>query len=395
MSHRILSYLDLNKLGAFELFVALYPILCGYSWGVLHGKMIFIALTAIWALAFKGEIKFSMKWLVALITFVIIHELLLMAVIPIHSYFINNTISILIVSLSILPIARAIDYRKFVGAVNWVAIISIIGIVYQFTMILRGMPVTPLKLPFLPEMESTARLYEESIRPSSFFWEPAAFVTFLMIPLFISLREKKFIWTGVLVLAMFLSTSSTGILMSMVMLIAYIFTQKVKFRTKVLVVLMGVGLFYGLTHSSYFEAGVNKIENTDPEKNARIMNGIFLYEAMSGEDVMFGVPAANIDEFYEEHAGFYFGAGNVFIPTFWLTLAKYGIIGLFLFIMVYISLYKKDKTILPYLLVLFISMYFQSASTVGSSLFAFQLIFLYRFVNRDAVKVFAPKVQLR
>lgn len=392
--NKALKYLGLRDVGAFEVLVALYPILAGYTWGVLKGNLIFIALLTVWALALKRQGKFKMLWLELLIAFVAIHEFILMAIIPVQSYFINNTISILVISLSIIPIARAVDFNKLVGALNWVSIFSILGIVYQFTMVVRGIPVSPLKLPFLPEMESTTRLYSESIRPSSFFWEPAAFVTFLMVPLFISLYQKKYIWTAILILAMFLSTSSTGILMSMVMLAVYILTQKVKFWTRIFVVVLGIGLLYGLTHSSYFDAGVEKIENTDPEKNARLMNGWFLYQSMSEEEVLLGVDAANIDEYYAKHGGYYFGAGNVFVPSFWLTLAKYGIVGLFLFFMVYISILRKDKATLPYIIVLFISMMFQSVS-IGSCGFAYQLICLYAFVNRGAIKSLKPQVVLK
>lgn len=394
MIKTIFKYLDLNKTGAFEIFVALYPILAGYTWGVMKGNLIIIALLAVWALVLKRKAKFSMVWLEVLIAFVAIHEFVLMAIIPVQSYFINNTISILVISLSIIPIARAIDFNKLIGALNWVSIFSIGGLLYQFTFVLRGLPVSPIKIPFLPEMESSARLYEESIRPSSFFWEPAALVTFLMVPLFISLYQKKHIWTAILILSMFLSTSSTGILMSMVMLAVYIFTQKVKFRTRIFVVVLGIGLLYGLTHSSYFDAGVEKIENTDPEKNARLMNGIFLFKSMSEEQVLLGVDAANIDEYYSKHGGYYFGAGKVFVPSFWLTLAKYGVVGLFLFLMVYISLLKKNKATLPYIIVLFVSMLFQSVS-IGSSVFAYQLVCLYAFIYRDSYKVLKPQLALK
>lgn len=385
MINKVVTYLNLNKIGAFELFVALYPILAGYTWGLLKGNLIFIALLAIWALVLKPKAKFKMIWLEILIAFVTIHELVLMTIIPVQSYFINNTLSIIVISLSIIPIARAVDFYKLDSALNWVSIFSIIGIIYQFTMVMRGIPVSPLKLPFLPGMESTTRLYTESIRPSSFFWEPAAFVTFLMVPLFISLYQKKYVWTAIIILSMFLSTSSTGILMSMVMLAVYILTQKVKFWARVFVVVLGIGLLYGLTHSSYFSAGIEKIENTDPEKNARIMNGYFLFQAMSKEQVVLGVDAANIDEYYSKHSGYYFGEGSVFVPAFWLTLAKYGIFGLSCFFMVYISILKKDKATFPYIVVLFMSMLFQSMS-IGSSGFAYQLVCLYAFVNRDYYK---------
>lgn len=316
--------------------------------------------------------------------FIMLHETILMAIISPTSYHINNTISILIICLCIIPISRAIDYAKLVGSLNWISIISIVGLIYQVGIIMSGGSVSPLKIPFMPDLGSESRLFEVVTRPTSFFWEPAALVTFLMIPLFISLTQKKYLWTGILILAMFLSTSSTGILMSIVMLIVYVLTQKISFRTRLFVVVFGLGLTFALLNSSYFEAGVNKIENTDPEKNARLMNGIFLYKSLDTSEKIFGIEAANVDDYYNVHGGLYYGRGNVFIPAFWLTLAKYGVIGLIIFIGLYINFIIKDRTLLPYIIVLFISMFFQSMS-IGSSGFAYQLIFLYSYVNRHLI----------
>lgn len=384
MIKNVFSYLNLNNIGAFEFFLTLYPILAGYGWGFLTGNLLFIILLLIWTIQLPKKKNINFKWLKILIGFVMLHEILLMFIIPVQSYFINNTLSIILISISVIPISRSVDYQKFVGSLNLVAVISIIGLLYQLAMIMRGLTVHPIKLPFLPEMTSDTRLYEEGVRPTSFFWEPAALVTFLMVPLFISLHEKKYIWSIILILSMFLSTSSTGILMSIVMLVVYVFTQKITFRTRILVVVLGICMVYGLTHSSYFEAGVEKIENTDPEKNKRLINGLFLYDAMSEENLIFGIPAANVVEFFDKNGGMIFRSsdGSIFVPAFWLVLGKYGFIGMFLYLMVYISIEKKDPTTIPYIIVLFISMFFQVASNIGANTFTFQLIFLYSYISR-------------
>lgn len=384
MIKNVFSYLNLNNIGAFEFFLTLYPILAGYGWGFLTGKLLFIILLLIWTIQLPKKKNINFKWLKILIGFVMLHEILLMFIIPVQSYFINNTLSIILISISVIPISRSVDYQKFVGSLNLVAVISIIGLLYQLAMIMRGLTVHPIKLPFLPEMTSDTRLYEEGVRPTSFFWEPAALVTFLMVPLFISLHEKKYIWSIILILSMFLSTSSTGILMSIVMLVVYVFTQKITFRTRILVVVLGICMVYGLTHSSYFEAGVEKIENTDPKKNKRLNNGLFLYDAMSEENLIFGIPAANVVEFFDKNGGMIFRSsdGSIFVPAFWLVLGKYGFIGMFLYLMVYISIEKKDPTTIPYIIVLFISMFFQVVSNIGANTFTFQLIFLYSYISR-------------
>lgn len=383
MLKKIIRYLNLRDIGGLEMLIAIYPILAGYSYGIVNCNMLFIIIAALTAILTKQKHSRNIKcsWLVYLIIFVAIHEVLLMTVIPVKGYFINNTISVLLICACIIPIVKAINYEKLVGCLNWVSIFTIIGLLYQVSIVFAGGTVSPIKLPFMPDMGADTRLHEVVIRPSSFFWEPAAMVTFLMIPMFISLVQKKFLWTGIIMIAMFLSTSSTGILMSFVMLSVYVLTQKINFTTRVFVVILGLGLVYFLLNSSYFESGLNKIANTDPEKNARLMNGVFLFDSMSVSDKLWGIEAANIDEYYEKSGGTYYGVGSVFVPAFWLSWAKYGIFGLIIFLGMYISFVKKNKTLLPYIAVIFISMFFQSIS-IGSSGFAYQLIFLYAYVNQ-------------
>ncbi|MBD5233357.1 MAG: hypothetical protein HDS65_04165 [Bacteroidales bacterium] len=382
MIKRIFRYLQLQKVGAFELFAALYPILSGYSYGPLHGNIIFILILAVWAL-FKKRKHFKTLWLNVLIAFVLVHEFFLMLLIPVPGYFLNNTISIALISISILPICRAINFEKFAGSLNWVAIMTIGGLVYQAMIVFAGGIVTPLKLPFMPAMDATTRLYEEVVRPTSFFWEPASFVTFLMVPLFISLLRKTYVWSGIIILSMFLSTSSTGILMSFIILALYLMSQKVKMRTRIMVVVLGIGLAFALVKSSYFEAGINKIENTDIESNIRLMNGIYLFESMDAGELILGFKAPNVEDFaYMRHVPL-LGRG-AFVPTFWLTWAKYGIFGLAILLTMYLSFIRADRTTLPYVVVLIIAMSFQSIS-FGSSTFAYQLIFLYSYINRNYI----------
>lgn len=384
MINKILQYLNLRDVGILEMLIALYPILAGYTYGVIKCHVLFLIIAALMALYINHNNAKPIKctWLAWLIGYVAIHELFLMSRIHVESYFINNTISILICSITIIPIVKAIDYKKLVGSLNWVSIFVIIGLLTQISMVMAGQKVTPIKLPFMPDMDIGTRLYEERIRPSSFFWEPASLATFLMIPLFISLTQNRYIWSGVIIIAMFLSGSSTGILMSFCMLSVYVLTQKVSFPTRVYVIIFGIILFYILINSPYFEYGVNKIETTDPEKNARLMNGIFLFENMTDSDKVWGINAANINEFFLLFGGSFIIAGNgfIFVPTFWLMWAKYGIIGLAIFLGMYLSLLKQSMSLLPYMVVIFISMFFQSFP-IGSINFAYQLIFLYSYIG--------------
>ena len=382
MINKVTSYLQLNNIGFLEIMVALYPILLGYAYGPINGNLLFILLIVFLSIERRKK-KINFIWLKILILYIAIHEIMLMFIIPVQSYFINNTFSIIVISLCIMPIARTINFNKFIGAWNLISIISIIGLLYQVMIVMAGGSVSPIKLPFMPDMSSDSRLYEEVVRPTSFFWEPAALVTFLMITLYISLIQKKYIWSIIIMTSMFLSTSSTGILMSFVMLIVYVLTQKNSLKTRICVIFAGVGLLGVLLTSSFFSAGRDKINSTNPENNARLINGVLLFEGLSKSDIILGIDAANVDDYYKKHGnGFYLGKDRAFIPSFWLMLAKYGVPGLFLFIGLYISLLKKDKSLLPYVCVILVSTFFQGVS-FGNGIFAYQLIFIYSYINRN------------
>lgn len=381
---KIINYLNLNHIGLLELVFSFYCILAGYNWGVIKGNLIFIILMAIIALYRKHNTSFRMKELAWVSIFVVLHELILMFAISGPGYMFNNTVSMALVCVSIFPISKALQYKKIVGSLNWISLLSIGGVIYHFFIIRNGGFVTPISLPFLPELDTSSRLFEEGFRPTSFYAEPAAFVTFMMVPLFISLFERKFIWSGIIVFSMFLSTSTTGITMSILMLATYVLTQKVSIRYKVISTLLGMAFIYILFNGDIFSAGLDKINETDIETTSRVANGPAMVFNMPYKDLILGMPAANPYDYYIS-GGFSSSTiivkeGSIFCSTFWLVLAKFGVFGLLLYLSVYIKALTQSREILPFIIMLFVSMFFQGIA-IGSSGFAFQIIFIYVFVN--------------
>lgn len=386
---KLIHYLSIDNIGTLELLFAFYCILSGYSWGVVKGNILFLFIMAVLAYIRKEKKTVKMKELTWLVVFVAIHEIVLAIVINAPGYMINNTISALISCSFIYPIVRALKIEKMKGALNFVAIISIIGIVYHYIVIRNGGVVTPIPLPFMPELEATSRLYEEGNRPTSFYWEPAAFVTYMMVPLFLSLRDKKFIWSIVIIVSMFLSTSTTGITMSLFMLVCYLFTQKINIKYKVLIVVIAGAFIWSLFSTDLFSAGLDKMSQTDIESTSRTVNGPAIVLNMPFIDILTGMPAANPYDYYMS-GGFYSNEivvkeNAIYCSTIWLVLAKYGILGVFLFLWLYVKPIKVTREIMPFIIVLFVSMFFQSF-TIGTSGFVFQMIFIYVFINACKVQ---------
>lgn len=290
---RLIHYLSIDNIGVLELLFASYCILSGYSWGIVKGNLLFLFIMAIMAYIRKGKSVVKMKELTWLVIFVAIHEFVLAMVINAPGYMINNTVSILISCILIYPIVRALNIEKLLGALNLVGIISIIGIVYHYIIIRNGGTVSPIPLPFMPGLDTASRLYEEGNRPTSFYWEPAAFVTYMMVPLFLALRNKKFIWSMVIIVSMFLSTSTTGITMSLFMLVCYLFTQKINIKYKALIVVITGAFIWSLFYTDLFSAGMDKMAQTDIESTSRTINGPSMVFNMPLNHIIMGMPAAN------------------------------------------------------------------------------------------------------
>ena len=387
---RLIKYLSLDKMGFLELLFSFYTILMGYSWGIIKGNLLFMVVMVLMAFLRHKTSNIKMKNLIWLAVFILIHEIILYLGINGPGYMINNVLSAVIICLCMIPVINALDFEKLIGSLNLVAIISIGGIIYHFLIIRNGGIVTPISLPFLPEMDTESRFFEEGVRPTSFFLEPAGFVTFMMVPLFLSLFEKKFVWTAVIILSMFLSTSTTGLTMSILMVAVFILTQKVGYRTKIIVVLLSGVLIWLLFNLDAFSFGLDKLYETDVEINSRTANGPAMVFNMPFRDIIMGMPAANAYDYYVS-GGFssekiIIKDETIFIATFWNVLGKFGVFGLLLFLTLYIKPLYLSKEIIPYIIVLFASMFFQSI-TIGTSSFAYQLIFIYVFINRNSSKI--------
>ena len=366
---KILDYFHLGKIGFPELMIAMYPILIGYVYGVLYVGLLTVALVDAYYIAKKHKKYLDVKAFYIVSAFIIIHELLLwifMGFTP--PYLLNATLQRAFTLLSIAIISPAVNYEKLINSFFWVAAFCIGGLIYQYMIIAAGGMVSPIKLPFFSPLEAGSRFEEIVIRPTSFFFEPGNFATYLLIPLFISLNEKKTINTIVLTLMMFLSTSTNGIFFSLGMIFVFAITGKgIKFWQKALLVIIGVGLVYTLLNSEFFEQGINKIENTDLSENPRMANGIKYVSSMPTENFILGIPAANPTDYYMEHKSYFSGADldirgdePIYITIIWLVLIKYGVIGLILFLWMHYSYYKREQSLLPFMALVGVALFTQA-----------------------------------
>lgn len=390
---KIVNYLHLKDIGWLEMLFALYPILSAYSWGIVHLHLVMPLILILIAIKrCRGHFLKSRiyKPILIFLGFYIAHEIVWLFVMnSVQFYFINAAISGIICLGSINIIFPVIDKKKLIVSINYVAILSILGLLYHVLLTRMGGSVEPLKLPLIGF--DFIRLDELGDRPSSFYMEPQAFVSFMLVPLFLALKENKLLWAGIIIISLFLSTSSTGITISFILLLFYVFTQKLKLWLKILMIIGGMGLAFLLANSSFFEVGMRKINNTDIESDVRLINGLFVVQEMNLSDFVLGIRYANPYDYYL--------AGNVsnpfvmvsdngmFVSSFWLVIIRFGIIGLILYLNIFFKIIKNYRDILPFILCIFIQL-FSNSDMIGSG-FLFQFIFILSYIqyNRGDSKI--------
>lgn len=370
---KLIQYLSLDKLGFLEFLFAITPILIGYGLNgfPLSVLMYLILLVVAFFKRKKHPARYAIfKPIVILLLYVLFHDFVLVAFLGKNF---NGLLSTILCLYSIIYIAPILENEKLKGSLNLVSVISILGLLFQYGLILLGHGVHPIELPFL-EMAGN-RLEGESLRPSSFFMEPAAYSAFMFVPMMVALKERHFLWLIILIFFVFMTGSTTGLLASFIMIAVFMMTQNLKKKYILIVLSIGVLMTFGLQNVSIFEVGMEKLQETDVETNVRISQGPYVVSTMNASEYIAGVFYNSALDYCTQRApGTIFKNDAVFISSFWLILLIYGVIGLVLYLNVYWQIIRRAKFLLPLIGVL-IAIMFSSSLAMGPG-FAFTATFL-------------------
>lgn len=363
MISKILDYLNIRQAGGIELFFSTLLILSGYSFNGVPLKVVLWCLLFVLLLTKKKHKKTVFRPLVILIVYFLVHDF-------VYLYNANGNVNVFVMQIvyfgCMMMAINVFDINRLKGSLNVVAIISMVGLLYQWGIIAAGGDVHPIQIPFLYMAES--RLESLSIRPSSFFMEPAAYVEFMYIPLIFSLLDRKFVWTAIIILSEFLTTSTTGLLTSFIMLIVYVFTQKVGLKIRFFTLLLGGTMFFSLTHLEAFKGSTEKLDNTDVETNMRLSQGPYVVSTMTPGEMVCGASYRSAYQYCRAgRAPFVvFYDKEVFMSTTWKLILIYGFIGLFLYLLFYYKLARGNRETIP-LVVCLVAVMFSSGYGVGTS----------------------------
>lgn len=359
---KLLDYLNLRQIGGIELFFSSLLILSAYSFnGIPLQVVLWIGLFFL-LLINKKKKKLKAFWpLVLLSIYILCHDFIFL-------FIANGNLNAFVMQIvyfgCMFMAVKVFNIDKLKGALNLIAVISMLGLLYQWGIIVAGEGVRPIQIPLLDMGEK--RLETFTTRPSSFFMEPAAYVAFMYIPLLFSLIDRKYIWAGIIILSEFLTTSTTGLLTSFIILIVYIFTQKVSFRMRLTTILLGCGMLFSLIHFEAFNSSTQKLDNTDVETNLRLSQGPYVVGTMQSDEMIFGVPYSSAYDYCRtgRAPNVVLYDHEVFMSTLWKMILIYGFVGLFIYLLFYYKIAKGNRETIP-LIVCLIAVMFSSGYGVG------------------------------
>ena len=379
----ISEYLHLKDVGFLEMVYAITPMLIGFNFRTIPMGVLMWTLLVMLVMV-RGEVKLGrLRPMILFAVYWAFHDFAMMLI---DSVNINNKIQQVLFFLAFFLLYPQLNLEKLRGSLNWVALIAIAGLLYQWSMIVSGNGVHPLEIPGLTMPEH--RLDQFSLRPSSFFMEPAAYTAYMICPLAVSLNERKYAWSIAIILSLFLSTSTTGLILSFVMLGVNAFTnlRKAKLST-IAIAVIAIGLYIALINLQAFEYSVEKFETTDTEENVRLFQGPHIVSTMQPEEFLFGAPYSSPYEYCKAgratQVEFY--GESVYMSTLWYMILCYGIVGLVLYLNIYVKVAMKSRITWPLMTCLFATL-FSSSYRISSS-FIFILILLMVMIRAEEMDI--------
>ena len=219
-----------------------------------------------------------------------------------------------------------------------------IGMMYHvFQLLILNQPVHPISLiPGYDIAHDVDALYS---RPTSFFSEPAAYVTSMLPLLFLSLKRQNFIWAAVSTFLIVVSTSTVGVVLTAIMWFLFIVFEKKSAKTVLLYgafVAVFVALFLTLPIFSDTLKKLDAVTSGESTWGSRIAGPFDMIKAMKWYELPFGTSVLDTTKFvysrmdrFNSHSSVfnYIHQGrDVFFNTFAMLIYRYGFIGLCLFL---------------------------------------------------------------
>lgn len=275
--------------------------------------------------------------------------------------------------LCIFVTSFGFDENALFRAYKFAGVIFSAGLIYQLINVYAfGAQVTPISI--IPGYVLRGEAAEESLRPSSFFSEPAAYVT-AMLPLeFLSLKKLDYKWAGFSTVMILASTSTVGVVLSAVLWLTVLGSNKVKFKSKAVIAVFIAVICTAFFTLNIFSGGNEKLKEVlDGEStvNSRIVVGFDTIATMDPVKLIFGENYNDPNTYVRDNNGllrpdspvkeYIKDGGQIFLNSFCQLIFYYGIFGLIIYLWAFFKrLKKKNYGAKSYILMLLIAIFAQT-----------------------------------
>jgi len=211
------------------------------------------------------------------------------------------------------------------------------------------------------------------LRPSSFFSEPAAFTGSILPLLFLSLKRSDFKWAIFCTISILLSTSTVGVILSIVLWLSMIVIHNISVNNKIIVFLIVISFIWVLMSTDVFSITQSKflaVVDGGSTFNSRVANGFVLIGNMPASDWIFGTRYSDVGRYITDNLDYFAGCDALlvywklqalFLNNICSYIFRYGVVGLGLFLLpLIIYLRKKNYSAKSYIIMVIVAMFGQA-----------------------------------
>ncbi len=227
---------------------------------------------------------------------------------------------------------------------------KVAGVIFSAGLFFHVVQIYVFKHPIMPisiipgYVLRDAELVAQS-RPTSFFAEPASFVNSMLPFLFLSLRKREYAWAAFSSVMILLSTSTVGIVLAMVLWMAFILFEEKSKHVKISLGIMVFAIVLICLQTSLFASSIQKLMLVLQGKStfgSRVLISLEVVGTLNPVSLLFGeverdacyYVLSNISKFSLGSQAVLYAreVGRVFLNTFGELIFRYGIVGLGLFL---------------------------------------------------------------
>jgi hypothetical protein len=352
--------LDFSGIGFLEIFLPIYSVLMYYTLPVVGsvGQIILLIYIIVYFFTHKN-IRYNVPKFLLLFTIYVI-PVQLVVFYTVGGLNLSRIVNLLMIVFYLIILSCFnINIDGLYKVYKIVALFACITIIIQFVQIQFFNQVVH-QIMLLP-IERPEAWYSEGLRPQGIFPEPQVFATFMLPILVLTLRKFEYLWAMFFTFAILASTSSLGIICSAGIWVYYVLFSQLSSKKKAFIIaVIFIGVL-GLTQTSLFEYGINKITTTNFTNNVRLTRGFTIYAKIPMLYKLFGIGVNNL-AYYQESGQIILNdymsiamRNSSYITTVSELLINFGLFATLIYLRFLMNLFKNSECRLLVVLLIVLS----------------------------------------